>query len=161
MKALIVYWTHTGHTRRAAEDIAAGLRSAGVEVDMADLQANSSPDPAGYEVLLVGSPCHAGSIKLAGTGIAAAMEHWLRGLAKGSLDGKTAAAFSVHSKLGAGRTVGSIEGLLADAGAKVISPGPAVKAGVPLSLWEGPHASEADREALRAFGYSLAAAHNA
>jgi flavodoxin len=160
MKALIVYWTHTSHTRRAAEDLAEGLRAAGVEVELADIQAGGLPDPAGYEILLVGSPCHAGSIKLAGTGICAAMEHWLRGLPRGSLSGKTAAAFSVHSKLGAGRTVGSMEGLLADAGAKVISPGPVAKAGVPFSLWEGPHASDADREALRAFGRSLAALKN-
>lgn len=160
VKALILYWTHTGHTRRAAEDLAEGLRSVGVEVDVADLRAGGCPDLAGYELLLVGSPCHAGSIKFAGTGIAAAMERWLRGLARGSLEGKTAAAFSVHSKLGAGRTVGSMEGLLADAGARVISPGPTVKAGVPFSLFEGPRASDADREALRAFGRCLAAAHD-
>lgn len=156
MKALIVYWTHTGHTRRAAEDLAEGLSSVGVEVDLAGLQADSNPDLSGYGLLLAGSPCHAGSIRFAGTGIAAAMEHWLRGLARGSLDGKIAAAFAVHSKLGAQRTVGSMEGLLADAGARVISPGPVVKAGVPFSLWEGPRASQADREALRAFGRSLA-----
>jgi flavodoxin len=161
MKALVVYWTHTGHTRRAAEDLAAGLRSAGVDVDLADLRAGNVPDPAEYELLAVGSPCHAGSIKFAGTGIARAVERWLRALPRGALAGKTAAAFSVHSGMGARRTVGSMEGLLADAGAKVVSPGPVVKAGVPFSLWEGPRASEADREALRAFGRSIVAAHNA
>jgi len=44
---------------------------------------------------------------------------------------------------------GAIEKRLASLGAKVVSPGPAVRAGAPLSLWQGPDAAAADVEEVR------------
>jgi flavodoxin len=155
MNAVIIFWTKTGHTQRAAEDLALGLRDSGASVELVDLRHAGLPDLAGYDIIVVGSPCHAGSMKFAGTGIAKPVEAFLRGLPPGSLEGKTAAAFAVHGNLGAERTRGSIEGLLADAGARVIAPGPVVKAGVPFSLWEGPRASAEDRGKLGQFGRLL------
>ena len=157
MKALIVYWTKTGHTRRAAQDVAAGLAQTGSEVTLVDLRQNPAPDVGSYDIVVVGSPCHAGSIKFAGSGIARPVETFLRRLPPESLLGKRAGAYSLQSGLGAARTVGSVERLLADAGAEVVSPGPVVTAGVAFSLWEGPRASEADRERLREFGRMLGA----
>jgi flavodoxin len=157
MKAVIVYWTKTGHTGRAAEDIAEALQAAGHEVTQVNLRTEADADLTGAEVVAVGSPCHGGSFKGAGTGIARPVEGFLRSLPRESLAGKRVGAFSVHSGAGGLRTVNSIEGFLADAGGEVVSPGPVVKAGVPLSLWVGPRASEADREQLRDFARALAA----
>ena len=156
MKTLIVYWTKTGHTARAAEDIAQGMREQGAEVDLVNLRDHDAPPLEPYDILAVGSPCHAGSINHAGTGIAVPVVRFLRELQPGSLESRASGAFSVNSGLGGRRTVGSMERLLADRGARLVSPGPVVKAGVPFSLWEGPRASEQDRETLRDFGRLLA-----
>ena len=155
MRAIVIHWSKTGHTRRAAEDVAAGLRESGATAELLDLQHAEAPDLTPYDIVVVGSPCHAGSVKFAGTGIAKPVEGFLRGSQRGALAGKVAAAFAVHGNLGAERTRGSIEGLLADAGARVVAPGPIVKAGVPFSLWEGPQASADDRGKCREFGRKL------
>ena len=44
MKALIIYHTKTGHTRRAAEDISEGLRSEGVDVTIPGVASVSEVD---------------------------------------------------------------------------------------------------------------------
>ncbi|MGQ9731762.1 MAG: flavodoxin family protein [Candidatus Zipacnadales bacterium] len=156
MTALIVYWTKTGHTERAAEDIAKGLRAAGVEVVFANLRKASVPEVAPHNFVIVGSPCHAGSVPGMGSGIAVKVEQFVRSLPPEALVNKRAAAFAVNSGYGGARTVMSLENLLAKAGAEVQSPGIVVKAGVPLSLWRGPLASAEDRARLREFGRQLA-----
>jgi flavodoxin len=155
MQALIVYWTKTGHTERAGQDIAAALREAGAEVTLANLATGPAPDPVACDLLFVGSPCHAGSIPFAGSGIARPVETWLRALPAGSLQGKTGAAFSVNAGAGAGRTMRNMLDLLSAAGATPTPPAPVVSAGSPLSLWVGPMASDADRTALSAWAKSL------
>ena len=55
MRALIVYHTRTGHTRRAAEDIAEGLKGTGLEVRLAAATELSDWNVAGDAVLIVGS----------------------------------------------------------------------------------------------------------
>jgi flavodoxin len=155
MQALIVYWTKTGHTERAGQDIATALREAGAEVTLTNLATAPAPDAAACDLLIVGAPCHAGSIPFAGSGIARPVEKWLQSLPAGSLQGKTAAAFSVHAGAGAGRTMGNMLALLTQAGATPAPPAPAVAAGTPFSLWVGPMASDSDRAALRAWAAGL------
>jgi flavodoxin len=151
----IVYWTKTGHTRRAADDLGAQLVARGHQVTLIRLPEDRA-HLEDLDVVLVGSPCHAGSIPAQGVGMALPVEQWLRKLPPQSLAGKAAGAFSVHAKLGGQRTVATMERILIAAGAYVVSPGPVVKAGVPLSLWEGKSASEADRKGLRAYADRLA-----
>ncbi|MBL7224378.1 MAG: flavodoxin domain-containing protein [Candidatus Brocadiae bacterium] len=157
MKAAIVYHTKTGHTERAAEDIAAGLRDAGVDAQLihaSDLDDGHLADAA---IVVVGSPCHAGSCRLRG-GLSGPVRALLKRLGKGSLAGKVGGAFAVNYAYGGHVTVGAIEKALRGAGARVPAPGVVVKAGVPLSLYEGPKASPDAREALRQLGQALAAA---
>ncbi len=58
MKALILYWSVNGTTKRVAESIAEGLRSAGAECVMHDLRAGAPSELETYDLLGVGFPVH-------------------------------------------------------------------------------------------------------
>ena len=160
MNALIIYHTITGHTRRAAEDVAEGLAGEGATARL--LPAGEMPrwDVAGQAIVVVGSPCHAGSLAIR-AGVSGAVLAALKKLAASTLAGMVAGAFSVNSAYGGRRTVQAIERRLRAAGATVPAPGVVVKAGVPLSLFTGPKASEQHREELRHLGRTLAQAAKA
>jgi multimeric flavodoxin WrbA len=155
-RALITYYSKTGHTKQAGEDSAEGLREAGVEVTLKPVTEVEPTELAGYDLIVIGSPCHAGSMRVLFSGIAGPVSEWLGALPWKVFAGKAVAAFSVHCSLGAKATVQSLQRLLTDMGGRVLIPGPAVKAGAPLSLWRGPDASPEDRENLRHFGRDLA-----
>jgi len=160
MNALIIYHTITGHTRRAAEDVAEGLAGEGATARL--LPAGEMPrwDVAGQAIVVVGSPCHAGSLAIR-AGVSGAVLAALKKLDAATLAGMVAGAFSVNSAYGGRRTVQAIERCLRAAGATVPAPGVVVKAGVPLSLFTGPKASEQHREELRHLGRTLAQAAKA
>lgn len=160
MNALIVYHTITGHTRRAAEDIAAGLSRHGVSARLRAADEVGAWDVADVALVVVGSPCHAGSIALR-SGLPGAMRSLLSKLGPSALAGKVGGAFAVHCAYGGHRTVGAIEKRLADCGARIPERGVVVRAGVPLSVVTGPMASPEDRRRLEEFGCSLARAAQA
>jgi flavorubredoxin len=160
MNALIVYHTVTGHTRRAAEDIAEGLRSEGVSARLQAASEMTGWDVADVAIVMVGSPCHAGSVAIR-SGLSGAIRSVLKKLGASALAGKVGGGFSVHCVYGGHRTVRAIEKRLASCGARVPQPGVVVRAGVPLSIVTGPLASEEDRRRLREFGCSLARAAKA
>ena len=157
MNALIVYHTLTGHTRRAAQDIADGLKSEGVSPHLQSADETDFRDLADIAVVIVGSPCHAGSVAL-GSGLSGAIRSLLKKLGPSALTGKAGGAFAVHCGYGGHRTVRAIEKRLAGCGARLPEPGIVVRAGVPFSVVTGPLASEEDRQRLRQFGCSLARA---
>jgi len=161
MRVGILYWTKTGHTERAARVVADAVTAAGAEASLIDLRQDRAPDLSSFDAVVVGSPCHAGSMKFMGSGVAAPVARALAALPSGSLAGKRGAAFSVNAGYGGARTIASIERILRDAGATVAFSGPVVKAGTPLSLVVGPMASESDNQALRRFGQEVAAAGDA
>ncbi|MCX5868055.1 MAG: flavodoxin domain-containing protein [Proteobacteria bacterium] len=157
MKTLIIYYSKTGHTLDAARDIAEGMKENQVIPEIRNYIEMKYRDLGNYDLILVGSPCHAGSTAPLRSGIARPLERFLKSIPRNFLQGKKAAAFSVNAGLGAGNTVRSLEKLLKRAGALVVySPGPAVKAGAPLSLWRGPDYNSRDREKLRSFGKQVA-----
>ncbi len=157
MKALIVYDTITGHTRRAAEDIAEALAGEGVVAGLQAAREMAGWDVADEAIIVVGSPCHAGSVAIR-AGVAGPVRSLLKRLEASTLAGKVAGAFSVNFVYGARRTVRAIEKRLRSAGAEVPQPGVVVRAGVPFSVFAGPMASEASRERLRELGRALARA---
>lgn len=55
LKAVIVYWTRTGNTKKLAEAIAAGLSDAGAEVEIAHI--DSVPEDLG-DLVVIGTPVH-------------------------------------------------------------------------------------------------------
>ena len=154
MKALIVYHTKTGHTGRAAEDISEGLRSEGLDVSIQAASEMAAWDVADQAVIVVGSPCHAGSVAIR-AGVSGPIRSILKRLPPAALAGKIAGAFAVNYAYGGRRTVGAIENRLRAQGAQVPQHGVVVRAGVPFSLVRGPMASEESREQLQEFGRVL------
>ena len=153
MKALIVYHSKTGHTKQAAEDIAKGLETEGVDCVIRDVAKGVTEPVEEFEIVLVGSPTYGnrGYHKPARQ-----VERFLDTLSPRGLEGKVCAAFTVHAAMGGVSVLGGMEEMLAERGGKVISGGPVVKAGAPLSLWKGPNASQSDVQTCEEFGKSVA-----
>jgi menaquinone-dependent protoporphyrinogen IX oxidase len=155
LKTIIIYYSKTGHTLDAARDIAVGMKENNVTPDIKDVKDIKYPELANYDLVLVGSPCHTGTMPFS-SGIAGPIKEFLESIPKDFLKGKKAAAFSVHGLSGGKTTVESIEKRLRLAGADIdISPGPVVKAGAFLSLYRGPDYTRLDREKLQAFGKAV------
>jgi flavodoxin len=157
MKALIIYHTKTGHTRQAAKDIAEGLIGHEVEVNIQPAKTLTEWDVADQDIIVVGSPCHAGSVSIR-AGVSGPILSVLKKLKAGALKGKIAGAFSVNFAYGGQKTVDAIEKHLQSAGARTPQQGVVIRAGVPLSLFKGPVASKETRNHLIEFGYALACA---
>jgi len=157
MSALVVFDTITGHTRRAAEDIAAALGAEGLTARVQAAGEMAGWDLADAAVVVVGSPCHAGSVALR-SGLSGPIRSALKRLGASELAGKVGGAFSVHCAYGGHRVVRAISKRLAACGARVPLPGVVVRAGVPFSVVTGPMASEQDRQRLRDFARGLAVA---
>lgn len=62
MNALVIYESMFGNTRRIAEAIADGLRSAGTEVTTTDIADAPRTVPTDVDLLVVGGPTHAFSM---------------------------------------------------------------------------------------------------
>jgi len=152
VKALIVYYSKTGHTKQAAEDIGRGMEGEGVECVIKGA-AECDGGVGEFEIVLIGSPTYGnrGYHKPARP-----LERFLDGLSPKGLEGKVCAAFTVNASMGGSSVVKGMEEMLAERGGKVISGGPVVKAGVPLSLWKGPNASESDVKECEEFGKKVA-----
>ena len=157
MNALIVYHTMTGHTQRAADDIAEGLQSEGVVPRLVAAGDMQEWDVADVAIVAVGSPCHAGSLAIGG-GLSGPVRAILRQLGSSTLEDKQVGAFAVNCSYGGRRTVRAIEKSLRGAGGIIVRDGIVVRAGVPFSVITGPMASENARAALREFGKALALA---
>ena len=87
MKALIVYWSIGGTTKRVAEQIAEGLRSASAVCTLHDLRAGVPDDLASYDIIGVGFPVHYFRPPTVVSEAIAAL---------GRLDGRSVFAFSVN-----------------------------------------------------------------
>lgn len=149
MKVLILYFTKTGHTLEAARATAAGIRSAGSVADIVVTADFDAADLEGYDGLIVGSPCWNGAF---GGGIARPVVQVLDKLPPNALKGKRGGGISVYGGVGGKNTVKAIGDVLAQLGCEDYKPGPAAKAGIPLSLWKGPSVSPDDEERLCAYG---------
>jgi len=160
LNALLIYDTITGHTQRAAEDIAAALQADGMQTRLASAKEVKDWDALDADIVVVGSPCHAGSCRIRG-GVSSPIRSLLKRLKPAMLAGKVAGAFAVNCAYGGHVTVGAIEKVLRAAGARLPEPGVVVRAGVPFSVAVGPMASEEARERLREFGRALAEAARA
>jgi flavodoxin len=150
MRVLVLYFTKTGHTLEAANATAEGIRSAGSEVDLVNAVDFDATALAGYDALIVASPCWAGSVGR--PMLAKPVTRALDSLAADALRGKRCGGISVHSGYGAANTVRHIGEILRGKGCAEYRSGPVASAGVPLSLWKGPSVSPEDEERFAAFG---------
>ncbi len=96
-KALIIYHSKTGHTKKMAEAIAAGLSSTKVSVTMIPVEKADVNEFATADAVILGSPCYYGTMS-------ADMKALLDASVKfhGKLAGKIGGAFSSSGMLGGG-----------------------------------------------------------
>lgn len=86
-KALVVYATRSGQTRRIAESVAEGIRTAGAEATIVDVKkVRSESDLQGYDGYAFGSPTYHGEMMQA-------MKTMLFMAEKAGLEGKPGGAF--------------------------------------------------------------------
>jgi flavodoxin len=148
-KALLIYYTISGHTKKGAENIREGMRNKGIEVTIKSVVEFSPKDVESYEIVVFGSPTHR---LLPATKIRDAIEM----LDKDSLKGKRISAFVCMSMVGGDRALKRLEQMLREKGAENFTPGLVIRAGAPLSLVKGPDASPEDVKKCKALGESLA-----
>jgi multimeric flavodoxin WrbA len=150
VKVLVLYFTKTGHTLEAANATAEGIRSAGSEVDLVTAKDFDTAQLAGYDALIVASPCWAGSVGR--PVLAPPIDRALAALGTDALREKRCGGISVHSGMGGENTVQHIGERVTQEGCTDYRPGPAARAGVPLSLWKGPSVSPEDEARFRTYG---------
>lgn len=152
LRALIIYYSKTGHTESAAKDIARGLTDEGAQVDIVPVAQFKPGTIRSYDVLVVGSPTY-GNTRYRKA--APPVQKALDSLSPMALENRVAGAFTVHAGMGGEKVVTVMERQLAGLGAKVVTGGPVQKAGAPLSLWKGPDAKQPDVDEAVAFGRRL------
>ncbi|MGE5614771.1 MAG: flavodoxin family protein [Bacillota bacterium] len=96
-KALIIYYSRTGNTKKMAEHIAEGIRSENVEAEVRDVNNVKADNLLEYDAIIAGSPTYYGS--MAGE-LKKLFEESVR--FHGKLDGKVGAAFSSSAQIGGG-----------------------------------------------------------
>jgi flavodoxin len=148
-KALIIYYTVTGHTKKAAEDIGKGMKGKGIDVTIKSAVDFSPKDVESYEIVVFGSPTHISrpATKIIDT---------IKMLDEHSLKGKCVSVFTCMSITGGDRALNRLEEMLKEKGAENFVPGLVIRAGVPLSLAKGPDASPEAVEKCEALGERLA-----
>jgi len=96
-KALIVYFSKGGNTRKMAELIAEGIKKEQVEPDMCNVKDVTADYLLDFDAIIVGSPTYYGSMAAE---IKRLFDESVR--FHGKLDGKIGAAFSSSRQIGGG-----------------------------------------------------------
>jgi anaerobic nitric oxide reductase flavorubredoxin len=117
-KAIVIYESIFGNTKRAAETIIEGMKEAGVEAVLSTPKELDEKELAGFDAIVVGSPNHMG-------GATRGMRKFIDRLGKLKLEGKLAAVFDTYGGSDYEKAVKKMEKQLAEKapGLKLISPG--------------------------------------
>ena len=155
MKILILYHSKTGHTLEAVNAVAKGIRGAGSDATITAVK-DFTPDTfAGYDGLILGSPCWAGSITR--SGIAKPLVRAVEAMPEDSLRNRRCGGIAVHSKTGGAHTVQALGELLSRKGCTDYRRGPVAKAGVPFSIFKGTSVSSEDEKDFASWGAKFVA----
>jgi NAD(P)H dehydrogenase (quinone) len=97
MKALVVYYSQGGTTRKMAQVISGTIKEKGLEVDLFSVEETDPESMLDYEIIVIGSPTYYGTM-------AAPIKEFLdKSVAfHGKLDGKIGGAFSSSANVGGG-----------------------------------------------------------
>lgn len=97
MKILVIYYSQTGNTKKMAKEVAEGVKSEGVDVELKDVGEVKAKELLKVEGIIIGSPTYYGS-----------MAYQIKQLLDesvefhGDLDGRVGAAFSSSANIGGG-----------------------------------------------------------
>jgi NAD(P)H dehydrogenase (quinone) len=96
-KVLIIYYSHTGNTKKMAGYIKEGIEKEGLEVSLKDIKDIKVDELLKYDGIVIGSPTYYGTM-------AAPIKQLLDDSVKfhGKLDGKLGAAFSSSANIAGG-----------------------------------------------------------
>ncbi|MFH1269807.1 MAG: flavodoxin domain-containing protein [Candidatus Omnitrophota bacterium] len=96
-KALVIYYSRSGNTRKMAESVAEGIKSAGMEAVIKDVKDMDAQELLEYDAIAIGSPTYYGTM-------AAEIKKLLDDSVKfhGKLEGKVGAAFASSANVGGG-----------------------------------------------------------
>jgi len=96
-KAIVIYYSRTGNTKKMAEFIAEGLEKEKIEVSLKKTEEVKVEELLKYDAIIIGSPTYYGTM-------AYPIKKLLDDFVKfhGSLDGKVGAAFSSSANIGGG-----------------------------------------------------------
>jgi len=96
-KALIIYYSRTGNTKKMAESVAEGIKNEGLEAVVKEANDMNADELLKYDAIIIGSPTYYGSM-------AAQIKRLLDDSVKfhGKLDGKVGAAFASSANIGGG-----------------------------------------------------------
>ncbi|MDD5156386.1 MAG: NAD(P)H-dependent oxidoreductase [Candidatus Omnitrophica bacterium] len=96
-KALVIYYSQSGNTKKMAESVAEGIQKAGLEAVVKDVKDVKADELLKYDGLVIGSPTYYGSMS-------AQIKQLFDDSVKfhGKLDGKVGAAFASSANIGGG-----------------------------------------------------------
>jgi NAD(P)H dehydrogenase (quinone) len=96
-KAIVIYYSRSGNTKKLAELITEGIKKEGLEAVLKEVQEVKPDDLLGFEAIIMGSPVYYG-------GMAAELKKLLDETVKfhGKLDGKVGSAFSSSANIAGG-----------------------------------------------------------
>jgi len=147
-KAIVVYASKYGNTKRVAEGIADGMRSVpGIEVILSEIESTDVKQLAAFDAVLVGSPNHMGkpfnSIK-----------DFIKGLGEAEQEGKQVAVFDTYTGANLQKAAKKMEEQIRQEaqGLNLISPGLSIR----VDSTKGP-ISDGDVPKAREFGSRIAA----
>lgn len=96
-KALVIYFSRTGNTKKMADSVAEGIKNGGMEAVVKEIKDVDADQLLEYEAIAIGSPTYYGTM-------AAQIKRLLDDSVRfhGKLDGKVGAAFSSSANVGGG-----------------------------------------------------------
>jgi len=96
-KAIVIYYSRSGNTKKMAQAIAEGISKEGEQADLKNVLETKPEELQKYDAILIGSPTYYGSMS-------AEIKKLLDDSVKfhGKLDGKVGAAFSSSINIGGG-----------------------------------------------------------
>ena len=96
-KALVIYHSKSGHTRKMAESVSEGISGTGVSVTLTEVAKAKVDDLKGADAVVLGSPCYYGCM-------AGELKSFLDESVSlhGKLEGKIGGAFASSGMLGGG-----------------------------------------------------------
>jgi NAD(P)H dehydrogenase (quinone) len=96
-KALVIYYSRTGNTKKMAESVAEGIKNEGMEVVIKEAKDVDADELLNYDAIAIGSPTYYGSM-------ASEIKNLLDESVKfhGKLEGKIGAAFASSANVGGG-----------------------------------------------------------
>ena len=142
-KAIVVYDTKYGNTKKVAEDIASGIEGEGIEVSLKEIKDTSSNEIVQYDLFVIGAPTQMGSAKKD-------TKKFLKKLKGTDLSTVKFAAFDTRLKSASKGATMKIENMLTELGASKLTDSLAISVGG----IKGPLEDSAE-EKSKAFGSEL------